>query len=133
MPQSVYAILPLGAALGLFIALAVMAMQPKFGANAWRIPAVLSAVFFVLSLDVIAKAGPFGFVAEHRHGPWGLQILCDLILSAGTGLALLLPRARAVGMKPIPWMLLIAATGSIGLLAMTARCLFLESRAASAA
>ncbi|WP_297515033.1 hypothetical protein [uncultured Caulobacter sp.] len=133
MPQPVYAFLPLGAALGLVVALVVLAMRPRLGRRAWLAPAALSVAFLTLSVDVVIKAGPLGFVPEHLHGPWGAQILCDLILSAGTALALLLPRARAVGMTTIPWMALIAATGSIGLLAMTARCLFLESRAAETA
>lgn len=131
MPESVYAILPAGAALGLLLALGVMAVQPRLGPRAWIIPAVLSAAFLAVTLDVVAKAGPLGFWNEHLRGPWGAQIWCDLLLAAGTALALLLPRARAVGMRPLPWMVLVAATGSIGLLAMMARCLFLESRAAS--
>ncbi|PIB90905.1 hypothetical protein [Caulobacter sp. FWC2] len=133
MPEPVYAILPAGAALGLLLALIVMAVRPQLGPRAWVVPAVLSAAFLIVSLDVVAKAGPLGFWNEHLRGPWGAQIWCDLLLAAGTALAMLLPRARAVGMRAPPWIVLVAATGSIGLLAMMARCLFLESRAASSA
>lgn len=131
MPASVYAILPGGAALGLCLALIVMMMRPVRGPHAWLVPAGLSVAFLLLTLDVVAKAGPLGFWNEHLRGPWGAQIWCDLLLAAGVALALLLPRARAVGMQPAPWIILILATGSIGLLAMMARCLFLESRAAA--
>ncbi|MFY8208819.1 MAG: hypothetical protein ACOVOE_05720 [Caulobacter sp.] len=132
MPESVYAILPAGAALGLLAAFLVMALQPKLGPQAWMIPATLSVIFLALTVDVIVKAGPLGFWNEHLRGPWGAQIWCDLLLAAGVAAALLLPRARAVGMRPIPWMLAVLAGGSIGLLAMTARCLFLEVRVANA-
>lgn len=128
MPQSVYAILPASAALGLLLAFVVMAAKPNLGPRAWIVPAILSILFFALTVDVVAKAGPLGFWNEHLRGPWGAQIWCDLLLAAGVATALLLPRARAVGMRPIPWMLAVLASGSIGLLAMTARCLFLEAR-----
>ncbi|AZS20426.1 MULTISPECIES: hypothetical protein [unclassified Caulobacter] len=128
MPQSVYAILPSSAALGLLLAFGVMAAKPNLGPRVWIVPAILSILFFALTIDVIVKAGPLGFWSEHLRGPWGAQIWCDLLLAAGTAVALLLPRARAVGMRPIPWILAVLASGSIGLLAMTARCLFLESR-----
>ena len=128
MPQSVYAILPASAALGLLLAIVVMAAKPNLGPRAWIVPAILSVLFFALTVDVVAKAGPLGFWNEHLRGPWGAQIWCDLLLAAGVATALLLPRARAVGMRPIPWMLAVLASGSIGLLAMTARCLFLEAR-----
>lgn len=121
MPESVYAILPASAALGLLAAFAVMALRPQPGPGAWMVPAILSAAFFAISVDVITKAGPLGFWTEHLRGPWGAQIWCDLLL----------PRARAVGMRPIPWMLTVLASGSIGLLAMTARCVFLEARSAN--
>jgi hypothetical protein len=115
----------------LLLAFAVMAAGPRLGARAWLIPAALSLLFLILSVDVVVKAGPLGFWTEHLRGPWGAQIWCDLLLAAGTAVALLLPRARAVGMRPVPWMLAVLASGSIGLLAMTARCLFLEARAAT--
>lgn len=118
---------PPAAALGLLAAF-IMALQPKLGPRSWMIPATLSVIFLALTVDVVAKAGPLGFWNEHLRGPWGAQIWCDLLLAAGTATALLLPRARAVGMRPIPWMLAVLASGSIGLLAMTARCLFLEAR-----
>ena len=43
---------------------------------------------------------------------------------------LVLPQARKLGMSLPFWLLLIISTGSIGFLAMLARLLFLQNRAA---
>ena len=71
-----------------------------------------------------------GFWAEHTRNDWNNQIFVDLLLSASCVYFLLLARARAVSMRVLPWFMAIAATGSIGLLAMIARVLFLERSAA---
>lgn len=86
----------------------------------WWVPAILSAAFFAYSLWPIVTLGPLGFWPEHVNDPWSLQIWFDLLCAFGVGWALLVPRARAVGMTPWPWLALIAASGSIGLLAMLA-------------
>ena len=97
----------------------------------WWIPALLSAAFFVGSLRAIATGGSLGFWAEHIRNDWNNQIFLDLLLSASCAYFLLLPRARAVAMQVLPWFMVIAATGSVGLLAMVARVLFLERSAAT--
>jgi hypothetical protein len=51
------------------------------------------------------------------------------LLAVGVALAMLVPKARALGMNVPGWCLLVVATGSIGLLAMLARVSFLSSRA----
>jgi hypothetical protein len=94
----------------------------------WIAPAALAAAFAVFSLVTAAREGVTGFWPEHtRHG-WGNQIWFDLLLAAGAAYALALPRLRAVGMRPLPWFLAIAASGSIGLMAMLARLFYLEAR-----
>ena len=93
----------------------------------WWIPAVLSAAFLAYSLWPILTLGPLGFWTEHVRNLWGVQIWFDLLCAIGVGWALLVPRARAMGMMPWPWLALIVATGSIGLLAMLARVLQRES------
>ncbi len=95
----------------------------------WQVPAGLAAMFFAGSLIPIRTGGAFGFWAEHIRNDWNNQIFIDLLLCASCAYLLLLTRARAVSMKVLPWFVLIAATGSIGLLAMIARLLFLERRA----
>ena len=95
----------------------------------WWVPALLSAAFFVGSLRAIATGGSLGFWAEHIRNDWNNQIFLDLLLSASCAYFLLLTRARAVSMHLLAWFMVIAATGSIGLLAMIARVLFLERSA----
>ena len=129
MPQPLFAVLPAIAIL-LFIAAALklLLVQDKRRAGSWLVPAVLATLFLGWSLYTVNAEGPFGFWAEHIRNAWGNQIWFDLLLAIAAAWALLLPRARAAGMRPAPWLVLIVCTGSIGLLAMLARCLFLETR-----
>ena len=129
MPQSLFAVLP-AIAIALFIvaALALLLRQDKAQPGNWLVPAGLAALFLGWSLYAVSAEGPFGFWANHTRTAWGNQVWFDLLLAIGCAWALLLPRARAVGMRPVPWLVLILCTGSIGLLAMLARCLFLEHR-----
>jgi hypothetical protein len=94
----------------------------------WAVGAALAALFFGFSIYAIGAEGLLGFWTEHVRNAWGNQIWFDLLIAASVAFAFLVPRARAVGMKPLPWFGLIACTGSIGILAMAARCLFLERR-----
>ena len=96
--------------------------------GAWRIAAALSLLFLAFSLWAVAREGPFGFWAEHTRNLWGQQIWFDLLLAAGTAWAALLPQARALGMRPAPWLLAVVFTGSIVRLAMQARLLYLRER-----
>lgn len=127
-------ILPLLAAAGLlvFAALATVrsgdgAARPT-GAAAWRLPAGLALAFLAVSLVAALREGPLGFWPEHTRNLWGNQIWFDLLLLAGIGWFLALPRLRAAGLAPWPWLALILATGSIGFLAMIARLLYREAR-----
>ena len=94
--------------------------------SAWLLPAGLCVLFFAWSLVAVIQEGPLGFWPEHTRHLWGNQIWFDLLLSIGVGWALLVPQARTFGMRPLPWFVLIACTGSIGLLAMFARVLYLR-------
>lgn len=128
MSLSVYEILPWIAALS-FIGLGAMhalLRQPLRGA--WIAPAALSGLFLAWTLFTVAHSGLLAVWSEHTHGAWGNQIWFDLLMAIGLALTLLVPRARAVGMRPLAWLLLVAASGSIGLYAMLARCLYLEAR-----
>ena len=129
MTQSLYAVLPIVAVL-LFIGAALtLAARPSSElTGSWLVPATFAAAFLAWSLYTIGSEGPLGFWPNHTANAWGNQVWFDLLLAIGTAWALLLPRARAVGMRPLPWLVLIICTGSIGLLAMVARCLLLESR-----
>lgn len=131
MSQNLYAVLPIVAIL-LFIGVTLMLAGPSAPARAggWLVPAAFAVAFLGWSLFTVGMEGPLGFWPNHTANAWGNQVWFDLLLAIGTAWALLLPRARAVGMRPLPWLVLIVASGSIGLLAMVARCLYLENRTA---
>lgn len=126
--MTLYEHLALSAVFG-FVAFGILRLQPAAGASRgiWLLPAGLSAAFLAFSLLTIAQEGVLGFWSEHTRSLWGNQIWFDLLLAAGVCWALIVPRARAVGMQPVPWFVVILLTGSIGILAMVARLLQLEA------
>lgn len=95
----------------------------------WQVFAVLGAGFAGWSILAVITEGPLGFWPEHIRNAWGNQIWFDLLLAATIGWTVLVPRLRAVGMRPAPWLVFVMCTGSIGLCATIARCLYLERRA----
>lgn len=99
----------------------------------WILPAILLCLFLGWTLFAVISEGPVGFWTEHTRNLWGNQIWFDLLLAAGAAWALIAPRAKAQRMSLFPWLGLILATGSIGILAMVARLLFLEERMATSA
>ena len=129
MTQSLFASLPaIAVLLFAFTALALLRGKGKSGPQGWMVPGGVAVLFFAWSLFSVAREGPLGFWPNHTANAWGNQVWFDLLLALCCGWALLLPRARNAGMRGLLWLLLIAATGSIGLLAMFSRCLFLENR-----
>jgi hypothetical protein len=94
----------------------------------WMLPAVLSFTFFVFSTYTGTVEGPLGFWVEHTRNLWGNQIWFDLLLSTSIGWLFMVPQARAVGMRLPVWLVLIAATGNIGFMAMLARMLWLREQ-----
>lgn len=97
----------------------------------WLFPGVLSLLFLIFSLQTVASEGVLGFWTEHTRNLWGNQIWFDLLLATGIGWFLVMPQAKSLGIRPLPWLLLIACTGSIGFLAMIARLLYLRERFAA--
>lgn len=98
----------------------------------WLLPAALSGALLVFSLVTVASEGVFALWVAHTESLWANQIWFDLLLAIGTAWALIVPRARVLGMRILPWLALIAATGSIGLLVMVARRMYLETAAPQA-
>jgi hypothetical protein len=96
--------------------------------NSWLFPATLSLLFLLFSLEAIVSEGLLGFWVEHTRYLWGNQIWFDLLLSVGIGWFLVVPQAKALGMRLSLWLVLIALTGSIGFLATIARLLYLRER-----
>lgn len=122
---TLYQLLPI-AAVPLFIIAALRAGH-RTSAD-WRTVALVAAGFAGWSIFAIAGEGLFGFWPNHTANAWGNQVWFDLLIALAIGWFLLLPRAKTAGMGTWPWLMLIVCTGSIGLLAMLARCLFLERR-----
>ena len=136
MTSDLYPVLP-GVALVLYAAavaapvfLPRMADRPE---RLWFLPLAAAVMFFLWSLHALAEGGIRGVWAEHVRNAWGNQIWFDLLMAVGLAWVLLLPRIKRVGMRPLPWLLAVAATGCVGLYLMLARCLFLESRRAKQA
>lgn len=94
----------------------------------WIVPTALSALFFAFSFYAGVNEGPTGFWPEHIRNLWGNQIWFDLLLAASVALFLLVPKAKALGISPLPWAVLTIATGSIGLLAFLAFVLWKEEQ-----
>ena len=125
---------PILAALGFVVFALTLAIAPArtLRPNAWMFPATLCVAFVGWTLYALAGEGFIAIWQEISRSLWSNQIFIDLLLAAGIALAFLVPEARRLGMKPLPWVVATAATGCIALLAMLARMLFLRSRAASA-
>lgn len=97
--------------------------------NIWLFPAILSVLFLAFSAYAAATGGSFGFWTEHTRNLWGNQIWFDLLITASIGWSFVIPQGKALGMRPLPWLFLVAATGSFGWLAMIARLLYLQEKA----
>lgn len=122
-----YQMLPLGAAM---LFLLVTVREGHGASRGWLVPALVSAVFLAWSVYAIAQEGLIGFWINHTGTAIGNQVWFDLLIAVAIGWTLLLPRARAAGMRTWPWLALICATGCIGLAAMLARCRYLDTRPA---
>lgn len=120
----------LAAAAALLAGLVLATCDPTRLRGAWVVPASASLLFAAFSAVAVALEGPVGFWPVHTANLWGNQVWIDLLIAALVGFASLAPTARTLRMRPLPWLLLTLATGSIGLLAMAARVLFLRERAA---
>lgn len=93
---------------------------------AWWLPAVGAVGFLLVTIRAVVEGGPTGFWPEHTEHAWGNQVWFDLVLAASVAWLALLPRARAAGMNAWAWLACIILSGSLGLLAMFARLLWLE-------
>jgi hypothetical protein len=115
--------------LSIFFGLAVVVKDDRRIQKTWLLPAALSLLFLLFSVQAIMAEGLFGFWIEHTRNLWGSQIWLDLLLAVSIGWFLVVPQAKAIGMRPIPWFVLIVCTGCIGFLVMMARLLYLRENA----
>ncbi len=131
--MSLVQILPWIAGVGFVAVIFAIAQRPHGSSfkRIWIVPALLSGLFLAWSLLTIFTEGLTGFWPEHTRNMWGNQIWFDLLLAAGVACGVIAPRAKACGMNVLLWFGFVLCTGSIGLLAMVSRLLFLEQRAAA--
>lgn len=94
--------------------------------KAWILAAVFCALLSAWSIAAIVKEGPLGFWPVHTTSFWGNQVWFDLLMALSMGWILILPRAKAAGMKSPLWLIFILCSGSIGFSAMLARLFYLE-------
>jgi len=90
--------------------------------------AALFGGFAAFTAVTIWSEGLMLVVENHTINLWGIQVWYDLLLSVGIALFFIAPRARKAGMQVLPWIVLVALTASIGLLAMVARLFWLEAQ-----
>ncbi len=126
--MSVYEILAL-AGLAAALAGAIYILTNKDPAESPILAAALSAGFAAYTIGTIMTEGVSLVWTNHTTNMWGVQVWWDLLISVVVALFFVAPRARKVGMKLPLWTFFVAATASIGLLAMVSRLFWLERRA----
>jgi hypothetical protein len=93
--------------------------------NIWVVPALLAIAFFLFTIwTVITTGQPLGFVVEHTHSPWGIQIGIDLFNALFVGIYFASVLSKKYGFRAWPYTLLTLCTGSPGVLALAARVLY---------
>ena len=96
------------------------------------IAGALSLAFGLFTLFTIMREGLEQVVFNHNINFWGTQVWYDLVMAVTVALFFVVPRARAAGMSIIPWVVFVALTASVGLLAMVARLFWLERQSQQA-
>jgi hypothetical protein len=94
----------------------------------WTIPAAFVIPFVAWTGFVLFVEGPDVLWPMLTDSLWGLHAWYDRLMSLAAAFFLLQNRARAAGMKSEVWVLVVIATGSIGLLLMLARSLYREEK-----
>ena len=92
----------------------------------------LSVAFGLFTLFTIMREGLEQVVFNHNINFWGTQVWYDLVMAVTVALFFIVPRARAAGMSIVPWVVFVALTASVGLLAMVARLFWLERQSQQA-
>lgn len=111
-------IVPVLAALVAVTTFVVIVRTSDAAPRRWWLPALPLALFALWSVGAVVVDGPGGFWPEHVGTLWEVQIWMDLLLMASAAWWLALPRLRATGASPWPWLVLVFATGSIGMLSL---------------
>lgn len=104
------------------------ALARDLGRLSWVLPAAIGIAFTGVTLYVVVAEGLMQFWYNHVANWAGNQVWFDLLLAVSIAFYLIAPRARAVGMRLLPWGMAVVATASVALLPMLARLLWLERR-----
>lgn len=126
--MSVYEILAL-AGVAAALAGAIYVLTNKDPVESPILAAALSAGFAAYTIGTIMTEGVSLVWTNHTTNMWGVQVWWDLLICVVVALFFVAPRARKVGMNLPLWTFFVAATASIGLLAMVSRLFWLERRA----
>jgi hypothetical protein len=85
------------------------------------IPFLVLIPFFAYSFVVAYGHGALGFITLAMKEPWGMQMLLDLSISLFLVGGWLRRDARAHGINPIPYIVMLVLLGSIGALVYLVR------------
>lgn len=108
--------------------IAMIYRDSRYTGGKWQISAAVGVIFLAFSLFVVAEEGLLGFWPVHTFDFWGSQVWIDLLISLSIIWFLILPRAKQYKMNTGAWLLLVCCSGSIGMLAMLARLIYLENQ-----
>lgn len=97
----------------------------------WTALIVVFILFAAFSTVTLWQEGLIQFWINHTTNLAGNQVWLDLLIAVGIGFYLIAPRAKAVGMRLLPWAFAVIATATIALLPMLLRLLWLERRSRS--
>lgn len=121
-----------GFAAAAVIMLLVTQYKERVPGPTWLIPAVGFVLVAALSAMAVVLEGAEGvwwFV--HAESVWSLQGWYDRLAAVTVAFYLIQNRARAAGMKSEIWVILVIFMGSLALLPMLARMLYLERQGGS--
>ena len=121
----------IGFAIAAVVMLLVAQTKERVSWPAWLVPAMAVVPFAALTGLAVVEEGLFGFLPMLVGSHWGLQVWFDRLMSVTAAFFLLQNRARAAGMKSELWVLAVIFTGSIGLLLMLTRTVYLERKTAA--
>jgi hypothetical protein len=120
----------LGLAFAALAMLLITQTKDRVAWPAWLVPAVVVVPFAGWTVLAMVQEGPYAFWHIYTGSLWGIQVWYDRLFSVTVAFFLLQNRARAAGMKSEVWVLAVIVTGSMGLLLMLARTVYLERKQA---
>jgi hypothetical protein len=98
--------------------LAAEATRPASSlARSALVAGVVLIAFTAYSLWVVAGHGYFGFLSLAGREPWAMQLLLDLVIACSFGIGWMHADAKRRGLSSWPFVPVVLAMGSIGLLA----------------